>query len=158
MVGDVEVVMDGVDRDRPKRRPNPPWIWVMAGLVVGFGFGALLSTPVTTTPVPVDDRTPQEPVSAVEEIPDPVGIADAVPGFPDALVAVSESEGSTLEYLLWPVAGDPIARGHCQQVTSAQQRSIVQEHGSLSQPRYLTPQEWFYRLGDHFLSNPSRRV
>ena len=110
MVGDVKVVMDGVDRDRPKRRPNPPWIWVMAGLVVGFGFGALLSTPVTTTPVPVDDRTPQEPVSAVEEIPDPVGIADAVPGFPDALVAVSESEGSTLEYLLWPVAGDPIAR------------------------------------------------
>ena len=110
MVGDVKVVMDGVDRDRPKRRPNPPWIWVVAGLVVGFGFGALLSTPVTTAPVPADDQTPQEPVSTVEEIPDPVGIADAVPGFPDALVAVSETEGRALEYLLWPVAGDPIAR------------------------------------------------
>lgn len=59
--------------------------------------------------MPDDVQTPQEPVSEIAEVDESVGIADAVPGFPDALVAVSETEGRALEYLLWPVAGDPIA-------------------------------------------------
>ena len=38
------------------------------------------------------------------------GIADVIEGFPDGLVAVTRSDGQSLELLVWPVRGEPIVR------------------------------------------------
>ena len=38
------------------------------------------------------------------------GIADVIDGFPDGLIAVTRSDGQSLELLVWPVRGEPIVR------------------------------------------------
>lgn len=110
MTGDIRVIEDGADRHVTVRPPTPPWVWILVGLAVGVGFALIVVTPTSTTPVPeavIDPAVEFDPISNPVSS---IGIADAVPGFPDALVAVAQAGRQSLQHLLWPVAGDPVTR------------------------------------------------
>ncbi len=110
MASDVRVVEDGLDRRPPQRRVTSPWVWLVTGIAIGLGFGLIVvtpSTPETEKQPPAAAATPIAPVESVDE---PEGIADVIPGFADALVAVAEGESQSLSHLLWPTAQPQVMR------------------------------------------------
>jgi len=110
VTGDIRVIEDGADRRTRERPPTPPWVWILVGLAIGVGFAVVFATPSSTDPVPdavVDTVDEFAPVALSDS---PVGVAGSVPGFPDAIVAVTRSGRQNLEHLLWPVAGNPVIR------------------------------------------------
>lgn len=79
--------------------------------VVGLGLGVMVTSPgaepaPTTIPESAGDPLLEASDDPGTELPDERGISEVVEGFPDALVAVARTTGSTVDYLLWPVAGD----------------------------------------------------
>ena len=76
----------------------------MVGLVLGAGLAVLILRPgppeeaVTSTTAGADAGVEQG------------GIGDVIEGFPDGLVAVTRSDGQSLELLVWPLRGEPIER------------------------------------------------
>lgn len=110
MADNVGVVEDGVATEPPRRPSNPGWILAATGFVMGLGLGVLVvnpsagegSPPVTETPpASVGSPTTSAPMS-----PEDRGVAESVPRFPDTLVAVARTTGSTLDHLLWPRQGE----------------------------------------------------
>ena len=110
MAGDVRVVEDGLEQRPPVRRLGSAWVWLVTGIAVGLLFGVVLFTPSTAD---VDDlpvaATPP-PIAPTEEPANPQGIADVIPGFPDALVVVTSDDGQSLSHILWPVERDKVTR------------------------------------------------
>ena len=111
MAGDLRVIEDGVDRHAETRRPPPPWMWIVVSLLIGIGFGVVFSTPSTTNPeAEATDVTVADFAPVGEVLGDGIGVAAAIPGFGDALVAVTRTGTQNVEHLLWPLAVDPVTR------------------------------------------------
>ena len=109
MGGDVRVIEDGIERDHRDARPGV-WLWLLVGFVVGLGSGVVFLSP-TANPSPPTTTGPQQTAPPPPNRPaDPVGISQVVAGFPDALVAIVETESRSLEYHLWPVEGGIVIR------------------------------------------------
>lgn len=110
VTGDIRVIEDGAERSLRERPPTRPWVWILVGLAIGVGFAVVIATPSSTDPIPeaVEDTVVDlDPVAPKDT---PVGVADVVPGFPDALVAVTRTGRQNLAHLLWPIAGDSVIR------------------------------------------------
>lgn len=101
MVPESMVVEDGVDEARPHRRPTSPWLLVSVGFGLGLALGTLVS-PNSESPA-ATVTTLQESVSTALQSVEARGIASAVPGFPNGLVAVANSADGGREHLVWPV-------------------------------------------------------
>ena len=103
MVSAPKVVEDA--RETPDPRGSRPALgWLVVGLILGAGLTVLALRPgppgeaVTTTTATTEAGVEQG------------GIGDVIEGFPDGLVAVTRSDGQSLELLVWPVRGEPILR------------------------------------------------
>lgn len=107
MANQTNVLADGLETGSRTPEAGSRWGWLAAGLLVGFGLAFLLfgANPQETAPVP----TPHEDGGLIEGTDS--GIGEAVPGFKDGLVAITTSDGSTLDYSIWPVAGPEYERG-----------------------------------------------
>ena len=74
------------------------------GLVLGAGLTVLVLRPGQSGEA-VTSTTASAGTGAEQG-----GIADVIEGFPDGLVAVTRSDGQSLQLLVWPVRGEPIVR------------------------------------------------
>ena len=84
------------------RGSRPSWGWLAVGLVLGAGLAVL----VLRAGAPGEMATVTTVAAGVEMS----GIAAVIEGFPDGLVAVTRSDGQSLELLIWPISGEPIER------------------------------------------------
>lgn len=92
-------------RDSQDRVPPPPrWAWLLVGLVIGAGAAFLMFGVDPPVPSPASSDTDPRASPGVG------GIADAVEGFPDGLMAVSRSNGQSLQLMIWPLQGEPYER------------------------------------------------
>ncbi|HWL50577.1 MAG TPA: hypothetical protein VNT92_11920, partial [Acidimicrobiia bacterium] len=96
-----KVVEDARESLEP-RASRPGWGWLAVGLVLGAGLAVL----ALRAGAPGEIAT----ITTVAVGVDMGGIAAGVEGFPDGLVAVTRSDGQSLELLIWPVSGEPIER------------------------------------------------
>ncbi|HEX2405282.1 MAG TPA: hypothetical protein VHM29_11325 [Acidimicrobiia bacterium] len=98
-----KVVEDARESPEP-RGLKPPLGWLVVGLILGAGLTVLVLRP----------GPPEESVTSTTAIAgagvEQGGIANVIEGFPDGLVAVTRSDGQSLELLIWPVRGEPIER------------------------------------------------
>lgn len=118
MVEDVSVVEDGATREAPRRRSNPGWLLAVTGFIMGLGLGILVVNPAPeerSSPVTASDAGLGFPTTVPSPSIEDVGVAELVSDFPDTLVAVTPTIGSTLNHHLWPLQGElrtrPMARG-----------------------------------------------
>jgi hypothetical protein len=111
MQSDSMVVEDGAGETRTRPGDRSSWLLVAVGFGLGLALGSIIAAP-RLDPVPQDDLQVVSPVTTVGERDETLdsGVAGAVPGFPDALVAVGAEVGSGYDYLLWPVGGPLITR------------------------------------------------
>lgn len=123
MTGDVKVVEDGVERPGADPRPQgPSWFWLTLGFVIGLGLAVVYFTAGSALPeetseevlLPnadrpdetVDNPTPTT-VGETQRESESVGVGEAVPGFPDTLIAATQVGTSHMSLLTWPVSGPP---------------------------------------------------
>jgi hypothetical protein len=98
----IEDARESQDRVPPAA---PRWAWLLVGLVIGAGAAVLV--------LGMDQPAPSSPVgngSSPAASPNVGGTADVVDGFPDGLMAVSRSNGQSLELMIWPLQGEPYER------------------------------------------------
>ncbi len=106
----VNVVEDGL-ATTPERRPErPSWLIGVVGFALGLGLGVLVVSPgpdpEVETPVPTTAAVAAAPSTTIAELaPDP-GVAAVIEGFPDAIVAIARTPGSSLDHVLWPHKGE----------------------------------------------------
>jgi hypothetical protein len=96
-----------VEDDRESRQPRgsrPALGWLVVGLVLGAGLTVLVLRPGPSGEAVTSTTTATASDAASE------GIADVIEGFPDGLAAITRSDGQSLEFLVWPVGGEPIER------------------------------------------------
>ncbi|HEX6286903.1 MAG TPA: hypothetical protein VFZ80_05415 [Acidimicrobiia bacterium] len=111
MAENVGVVEDGVTTEAPRRRSNPGWILAATGFVMGLGLGVLVVNPPETSAPPVSEApTNGAPTPTTTTPIEDLGIASSIPYFPDTLIAVAQTTGSTLDHILWPLRGEMITR------------------------------------------------
>lgn len=110
MASDVRVVEDGLDQRPPVRRLASAWVWLVTGIAVGLGFGVVVFTPSATDVEEQPGVATAPPIAPIEEPANPQGIADVIPGFPDALVVVTGDDGQSLSHILWPAERDKVTR------------------------------------------------
>lgn len=105
-----------VDADAPDRSSSGPprgnWVLFALGFVVGLGVAVVFTTPAgVTTPTATTVDAVGPPVDPPDDGESPLpGIGEVVDGFPDAIVALVETQSGGLTHLLWPVAGSPVER------------------------------------------------
>lgn len=105
----VNVVEDGIT-PTPQRRPErPSWIVGVVGFALGLGLGVVVVSPgqdpAVETPVPTTTVVAEATVTTrAEPTPEP-GVSDVIEGFPDAIVAIARTPGSSLDHVLWPHKG-----------------------------------------------------
>jgi hypothetical protein len=110
MSGDVRVIDDGVEQDQAARGPAP-WLWIAIGFAVGLAAGVVFVAPAVTPSEAVATPTEDADVPAAPGQPtEGVGISRVVTDFPDAMVAIAETETGSLQYILWPYATDVVVR------------------------------------------------
>lgn len=85
-------------RAEPSRAP---WVLAVVGFALGLGLGVLVVGPPPTQPTPT---TVAEDLDEDAQ-PEDHGVSAEVDGFPDALVAIGRTAGSSLDHLLWPHGG-----------------------------------------------------
>jgi hypothetical protein len=104
VVATPKVVEDA--RESPDRAPvvRPRWAWLAVGLVIGAGAAVLVlgADPPGPSTVSADPGPGESPTVG--------GIADVVEGFSDGLMAVTRSNGQSLELMIWPLRGEPYQR------------------------------------------------
>jgi hypothetical protein len=114
-MADVRVIEDGVDSREDRGRPTKKWTLPVVGFLVGLGLGVLVVGPgtgpaVVPPPASVEPGDLGTPVEEAEDPPGVPGLAGAIPEFPDAMVAIGVTGGSTLDHMLWPQTGSPSTR------------------------------------------------
>lgn len=112
MTEQVRVVDAGAPERSPAGPPRSNWLLFVLGFAVGVGVAVLFTTPAgVSTPTETTVDPVSAPVAPPETggLPTP-GIGEVVDGFPDALVAMVETESRGLSHLLWPVSGSPVER------------------------------------------------
>jgi hypothetical protein len=98
----VEDARESHDRVPPAA---PRWAWLLVGLIIGAGAAVLvLGVDESSSSSPVENGSIPGASSNVG------GIAEVVEGFPDGLMAVSRSNGQSLELMIWPLQGEPYER------------------------------------------------
>ncbi|HEU4894197.1 MAG TPA: hypothetical protein VFT85_00040 [Acidimicrobiia bacterium] len=107
------VLEDGVDSTPAPPSSRPSWLVGAVGFALGLGLGVLVVSPgpdtTDDTPVPTTVAA-ESPVTTIEEPVATPGVAAAVPGFPDAIVAVARTSSTSLDHVLWPLEGEPRIR------------------------------------------------
>lgn len=100
------VVEEGLESQSRGDRPKSPWLPAVVAFALGLGIGVLaVMPPPVPTPPPADIvDEPEEPVETTIAVEDS-GVSVHVAAFPDALVAVARTAGSSLEHILWPNSG-----------------------------------------------------
>lgn len=100
------VVEEGLEAQPHHDPPKSAWLHAVVAFALGLGIGVLaVRPPPVSAPPPggiVDN--PEEPVETTVAAGDG-GVSADVPAFPDAIVAVARTTGSSLEHLLWPNSG-----------------------------------------------------
>jgi hypothetical protein len=110
MSSEVRVLEDGVERESP-RGATTQWVWLAIGLVIGLGLAVVFVAPLASPAPTTADASSAPEVPADPETPtSELGVAQVVEGFPDALVALTETQAGSLSYLLWPHSGPSVAR------------------------------------------------
>lgn len=106
MPGKVQVVEVAEATGPRSHRDSRAWLVATLTFAVGLLAGSVFfGSAVTPTPSSVPGVTPTPPPIPVDET-EPSGLADVVPGFADALVAVVRGQAG-VDYLLWPIAKGP---------------------------------------------------
>lgn len=115
MTESLQVVEDGAIPGPPSPSSRPSWLIALLGFVVGLGLGVLVvqpdpgsepvSAPATSTTLDGEAAS-----TTIAEDFEAQGVSTAVPGFPDAIVAIARNSGSSLDHVLWPISGDVIVR------------------------------------------------
>lgn len=106
-------VVDGDVPERPAAGPpRSNWLLFALGFAVGLGVAVVFLTSTgVTTPTATTADVVGVPITPPEDTdPDIPGIGEVVDGFPDAMVAMLETEGRSLTHLLWPIGGPPVER------------------------------------------------
>ncbi len=106
----VNVVEDGLTTTPEGRPGRPSWLVGVVGFALGLGLGVLVVLPgpetELETPVPTTPAVAEAPSTTVlEQLPEP-GVSAAIEGFPDAIVAIARTPGSSLDHVLWPHKGE----------------------------------------------------
>jgi hypothetical protein len=109
MARNVQVVEDALVESSERSRASTPRVWIVVALVVGIGFGAVFFGPVVGPTLHPPAGNPDTAVAPGDPI-GPVGVSEALPGFPDAIVGITESQASGTEYMLGPQARGPSTR------------------------------------------------
>lgn len=113
MTSDSVIVEDGIDAEA-RGATRSSWLLVAAAFILGLALGTLASAApaVENEPAPAETGDPETLAALAEPAPDESnsGISDLMPGFPDALVAVSAGIGSGYDFLLWPLRGPLVGR------------------------------------------------
>jgi hypothetical protein len=108
------VIEDGVESAPGSPATRPSWLLGAVGFALGLGLGVLVVSPgpgtAEDTPVPTTVAATESPVTTLDVPADELGVAEAVPGFPDAIVAIARTSSSSLDHVLWPLEGDPRIR------------------------------------------------
>lgn len=104
------IVEDGIDEAGFEPKSRSGWFLVGIGFALGLALGTMASLPGLSTSG--EDPMESDGTGASADAPsrEDLGISVVVPGFPDALVAISGGSGSGLEHVLWPVGGSPVVR------------------------------------------------
>jgi hypothetical protein len=99
VAGDDLVVLDGVERATDHRRVSIPWAWLATGFASGVLFAVVFVGPVLESHVEEADP------GALSAEGETTGVANAVSGFPDPLIAIVETEARSFQLVRWPVNG-----------------------------------------------------
>jgi hypothetical protein len=108
MTEKVSVVEDGVAGTQSRPASRPSWIVGVVGFALGLGLGVLVVGPTPdgpSTPTPLTTPSGEPPVATIDPAPTDSGVVGAIPGFPDAVVAIATTSGSSLDHILWPHEG-----------------------------------------------------
>ena len=105
----MQVVEDAMVDSPGRSRPPTPWVWIVVAFAVGLGSGAVFFGPVVGLTLDTAGANPDTPLVPGEPI-GPEGLATALPGFPDAIVAIIETPDRNIEHLLWPQGRGPSTR------------------------------------------------
>lgn len=142
MANTTKVVPDGREIGSVPPGPGSRWGWLAAGVLVGFGLAFLLwgADPIPITPVvsPEEDEVLLEGPAA--------GIGKAVPGFKDGLVAITTSDGTSLDYTIWPVAGAAYERDIPLGTATTREQVTFDASGSRIAAMHFVPGETFSGL------------
>ncbi len=106
MSENVTLVEDGVAPSKQRSPSRPSWVLGVAGFVLGLGLGVLVVGPApeaTSSSTPLNPPDGEPPLIEPEDEVTPPGLAEVVPNFPDALVAVAVGSGSALQRIFWPL-------------------------------------------------------
>lgn len=109
MIREIQVVEDAIVDGPGLSRRSTPWVRMLVAFAVGLGSGAVFFGPVVNTTLDTAAANPDTPMVLGDPI-GPVGLATALPGFPDAIVAIIETPDRSIEHLLWPQARGPSTR------------------------------------------------
>lgn len=106
MTDHARIVEDGVTThvERPPSRPS--WLLGVVGFALGLGLGVVVVGP--TSQDRATSSTEAVPTTVASTI--PVGVQGAIPDFPDAIVAIARTTGSSFDHILWPLDGEPVVR------------------------------------------------
>lgn len=108
MAQDIQVIEDGVDSAPQRESSRPSWILGVVGFALGLGLGVVVVNPTAEEPEeaspPTTAAVATETTAVAEEA--AAGVAGAVEGFPDAIVAIARTTSTALDHVLWPLEGE----------------------------------------------------
>jgi hypothetical protein len=108
------VVEDGVATAAGPPASRPSWLLGAVGFALGLGLGVLVVSPgadsAEDAPIPTTVVVAESPETTLQGPAVEPGVGGAVPGFPDAIVAIARTSSSSLDHVLWPLEGDPRVR------------------------------------------------
>ncbi len=107
MTAVLDLVEDGIDNTEISRPPSWKWLPIVLSFVAGLGIGVM--TLGSDQQAVQGDRS-DTLEAAIDSDGPGIGIAIAVPGFPDSLVAIAATENSALDRILWQTRAAPTTR------------------------------------------------
>ncbi len=107
MTATLDVIEDGVE-DLVQPRPSRlRWLPITLSFIAGLGLGIIT---LGSEQQAVQGERTDELAAATDRDGPAIGIAVAVPGFPDSVVAIAATENSALDRVLWQARSAPTTR------------------------------------------------